>query len=243
MIEVKGRVLPQPKLSYRDNQRPPDMSQGSWNLNGVILITAKSLGRWSILKLNKGASSSSGIESRHYNPFVKTVRHTFGETSLISDPYFPWSAMIKDADDDNTLKDQFASCQDCRVAFLVVILPDDDARLYKRVKYLGDIEYGIHTVCVIDNPKKFSKAKPESGAAKAYCANVALKINLKLGGCNHALDNKHMGIIFEENTMVVGIDVTHPAPGSATNAPSIAAMVASVDNKVNLSLFTLPKAK
>lgn len=32
--------------------------------------------------------------------------------------------------------------------------------------------------------------------------------------------------------MVVGYDVTHPAPGSNKNAPSIAAMVASIDKEL-----------
>ena len=33
-----------------------------------------------------------------------------------------------------------------------------------------------------------------------------------------------------EKTMVVGIDVAHPAPGSMENAPSVVAMVASMNN-------------
>lgn len=32
--------------------------------------------------------------------------------------------------------------------------------------------------------------------------------------------------------MFVGVDVTHPSPGSASNAPSIAGMVASVDRRL-----------
>ena len=54
------------------------------------------------------------------------------------------------------------------------------------------------------------------------------KINLKLGGINHVLDSPSYGPIFEDATMVVGIDVTHPGPGN-DDAPSIAAMVASCD--------------
>ncbi|KAJ4193059.1 hypothetical protein NW759_016602 [Fusarium solani] len=62
-----------------------------------------------------------------------------------------------------------------------------------------------------------------------YFANVALKFNLKLGGNNQLLDKQRLGIINEDKTMVVGIDVTHPSPGSSSRAPSIAGMVASVD--------------
>lgn len=54
------------------------------------------------------------------------------------------------------------------------------------------------------------------------------KINLKLGGINHVLENSDYGILARVHTMVVGIDVTHPPPG-AEGAPSVAAVVASCD--------------
>jgi len=60
-------------------------------------------------------------------------------------------------------------------------------------------------------------------------ANVALKFNLKLGGVNQKIDDAKLGIISEGKTMVIGIDVTHPSPGSADNAPSVAGMVGSID--------------
>lgn len=62
--------------------------------------------------------------------------------------------------------------------------------------------------------------------------NISLKFNLKAGGINQVLDPSKLGIISEGKTMVVGIDVTHPSPGSAENAPSIAAIVASVDKNL-----------
>ena len=60
-----------------------------------------------------------------------------------------------------------------------------------------------------------------------YFINVALKFNLKLGGTNHILKEVDMGIISKGQTMVVGIDVIHPSPGSGK--ASIAFMVASID--------------
>ena len=43
------------------------------------------------------------------------------------------------------------------------------------------------------------------------------------------LDKSKLGVLAEGKTMVVGIDVTHPSPGSAKNAPSVAGIVASID--------------
>lgn len=105
---------------------------------------------------------------------------------------------------------------------IIVVLPSVDTLLYNRIKQLGDVELGIQTVCVTS--EKFAKAQQQ------YFANVALKINLKLGGINQLMDQPgRLGIISEDKTMVIGIDVTHPSPGSSSNAPSVAGMVGSVD--------------
>lgn len=106
-------------------------------------------------------------------------------------------------------------------SLVLIILQDVDTGLYNRVKHAGDVKVGVHTVCVVGT--KFAKQQPQ------YFANVALKFNLKLGGINQLLDSTKLGIIAEDKTMVVGVDVTHPSPGSALNAPSVASMVASVD--------------
>lgn len=51
----------------------------------------------------------------------------------------------------------------------------------------------------------------------------------QLGGVNQSLNPAKLCILGEGKTMVVGRDVTHPSPGSADSAPSVAAIVASVD--------------
>lgn len=70
------------------------------------------------------------------------------------------------------------------------------------------------------------------GKDKDYCANLALKMNLKAGGTNRVLPNNKLGVNADGNTMVVGIDVTHPSRGSGDNIPSVAAMVASTNTKL-----------
>jgi eukaryotic translation initiation factor 2C len=104
---------------------------------------------------------------------------------------------------------------------LFVIIPYVDSAIYNRVKFACDVKEGLLNVCTLG--PKFARANDQ------YFANVALKFNLKLGGQNQCLDNVKLGIIAEGKTMVVGIDVTHPSPGSASNAPSVAGIVASVD--------------
>ncbi|KAG5456834.1 MAG: ribonuclease H-like domain-containing protein, partial [Olpidium bornovanus] len=61
-----------------------------------------------------------------------------------------------------------------------------------------------------------------------YCANVCLKINVKIGGTNVILTPQDLPFFAELPTMVMGMDVAHPAPGDTTR-PSIASVVGSVD--------------
>ena len=63
-----------------------------------------------------------------------------------------------------------------------------------------------------------------------YFSNVALKVNTKMGGNNHFLHSDHMKWLLVKKTMILGMDVTHPGPGSRKGTPSIAAVVASVDD-------------
>jgi len=105
---------------------------------------------------------------------------------------------------------------------LLVILPYVDTAIYNRVKYACDVKEGLLNVCV--TAQKFGKQNNHQ-----YYANVALKFNLKLGGRNQFLENNKLGLLAEGKTMVVGIDVTHPSPGSSSKAPSVASIVASID--------------
>lgn len=114
---------------------------------------------------------------------------------------------------------------------LLIILPgrdkSDNTELYSFIKTLGDIKYGIHTICVVG--QRFMKLPGQD----QYFANVSLKFNLKLGGNNQMVEPERLSFIREGKTMVVGIDVTHPSPGSSDHAPSVAGMVASIDEKLS----------
>jgi hypothetical protein len=107
----------------------------------------------------------------------------------------------------------------------MVILSNGDKHIYSGIKHLCDSYLDVATVCV-----HASKIRKEKGQLQ-YFANVALKVNMKMGGVNHALDAKNMSWLQQTPTMLVGIDVTHPGPGSVKGTPSIAAVVASVDSQ------------
>ena len=108
----------------------------------------------------------------------------------------------------------------------VIVIPDTDTGLYNQIKKIADVKAGIHTICVVGS--KFGRMKG-SDYDLQYMANIALKFNLKMGGRNHHVISDGLGLIEEDKTMVLGIDVTHPAPGSTAEAPSVASMVANID--------------
>lgn len=61
---------------------------------------------------------------------------------------------------------------------------------------------------------------------KQYMANVALKINVKVGGRNTVLRDavrRQIPLVSDRPTIIFGADVTHPHPGE-DSSPSIAAV-------------------
>lgn len=108
-----------------------------------------------------------------------------------------------------------------KLDLILGIMSSTDTVIYNTIKQTCDVTYGVKNVNV-----QASKLTMDRGFDQ-YCANVGLKINLKLGGTNQSL--KNMGLFGDGKTMLVGLDVTHPSPGSTDNAPSVAGIVASVD--------------
>lgn len=95
------------------------------------------------------------------------------------------------------------------VKLWVIILPDEKSSLYNRVKQTTDVKLGIPIVCqkkqawFDKDPKLQSKIR----MVQTF-SNICMKVNLKLGEetVNHKL-TKLSGILAEDHTMVVGIDV------------------------------------
>ena len=103
----------------------------------------------------------------------------------------------------------------------MVVLPDRSKHLYPEIKRVGDNVLGIPTQCVLW--KHVQQAKPQ------VCANISLKVNAKLGGINYVIDPSEKSPVFREPVIIFGADVTHPSP-TENGIPSIAAVVASIDN-------------
>lgn len=227
MLVVPGRILAPPPISYKSGMVRPD--SGSWNMIRTKFTQGVPIKDWSFLQLDAGRDPFQGNIKATITQFTRTMN----DCGLQVAPPNPTggyrvSVGLLPADEEkNTrnLKQIFGQIKPGPAKMLLVVLPNQNATTYSYVKYLGDVEYGIHTVCVV--AEKLGK---ERGQLQ-YFSNVALKFNLKRGGINQALTNDKLGILGDGKTMVIGIDVTHPSPSSLKDTPSIAGVVASIDGR------------
>lgn len=224
LITVNARVLPEPKVVYRNNSSLTVIG-GSWNMRDVKLAKSGSLTRWSWLLLQDG-KPSMGCDIKNVTDTVRSFHAAMGRTGLTAEPPTVGQEILLTPRKDQQLDEVFKRIANANIELLLIILPHDNSDLYNLIKTLGETKYGIRTQCVIGSKFTNQRGQP------MYFANVALKVNLKVGGHNHMVEKDRLSFIEEDKTMLVGIDVTHPSPGSSDRAPSVAAMVASIDKNL-----------
>lgn len=233
LLTVPGRILSAPELQYRTQKHTP--KGGAWNLDPRALgdkpfrHVAKPLGAWNTLIINSGPYPT--IEPDAIKPNLEAFRRALLLYGLNPGPVQPWATVDVPANElsnkefgnvQKRIVDALMGTFSGKPNFLFILLPNDNATLYDAVKYVCDFQKGIPNICNIG--QKFSKERGQP----QYFANVAMKFNQKLGGINHIVDARQMSPL-DPQTIIFGIDVTHPSPGSSDTAPSIAGVVASVD--------------
>ena len=226
LIVVPGRVLRGPDVKYKDG-KAASTRFGSWNMQSIQFSSRAKLRSWTYLWLSSQGSRDAWSNDQELASTLRAFQAKLKEVGIDANAYIPGlritlSAANIDAEIDAAIQRFVNNPTRPPPKLILVIMPYVDTPIYNRVKLACDVKAGLLNVCVVGS--KFAKDRNDQ-----YFANVALKFNLKLGGRNQTLDNNRLGIISEGKTMVVGIDVTHPSPGSASNAPSVAGVVASVD--------------
>ncbi|KAF8060108.1 AGO3 [Scenedesmus sp. PABB004] len=107
---------------------------------------------------------------------------------------------------------------------------------YAFVKQAGDSVMGLRTQCfAADKAGVGRNARPPRGRQQ-YCANLAMKINTKMGGVNVKLVDdpaapQAVPVVGTVPFMIFGADVTHPTSFNPDD-PSIAAVCASYDRSL-----------
>jgi eukaryotic translation initiation factor 2C len=251
MTTVHGRILLPPTVVYgkkknvKPNNEKVKPNNGSWNCADQAFIRPGKFSSWTscVLDLpNRTAvwGDQDGQASKDLTDLLKMelVKYglQMGEYKGVR-KFSLGGLTLANRDANNKVLDSiFSSLEKNQIPLVFIVLPSDDKWLYARIKYYADTRYGIHTIC-----SQGSKLANEKGQGM-YIGNLALKFNLKGGGVNHEIANT-LANPLDAHTMLMGIDVTHPSPGSAKGAPSIATAVASRDRELSQWPGSLRKQK
>eukprot|EP00189_Rhodosorus_marinus_P008451 CAMPEP_0184754634 /NCGR_PEP_ID=MMETSP0315-20130426/44719_1 /TAXON_ID=101924 /ORGANISM="Rhodosorus marinus, Strain UTEX LB 2760" /LENGTH=850 /DNA_ID=CAMNT_0027234059 /DNA_START=67 /DNA_END=2619 /DNA_ORIENTATION=+ len=222
-VEIKARVLDAPSVLFGGNSRvtPRD---GSWNMQRERLMQPGApLRYWGVIVFcDQRMLNDSAVDG-----FIgKLVRAGRENGMIIDNPRPLITRARKDARSEMT--NMFRNInKEGKAQLIVCIKPNQDSGLYREIKQMSDCELGVPSQCLLAN--NVNKGNIQ------YCSNVTLKMNAKLGGQNffpEPMRDRDLNHPFESQPfMMVGADVTHPGPG-VESAPSIAAMVGSLDRRV-----------
>ncbi|KAL6894479.1 hypothetical protein ACP4OV_008577 [Aristida adscensionis] len=224
---VDARVLPAPRLKYHDSGREKvcNPSIGQWNMINKRMVNGGSIKYWACLTFTSRVHPN---DIKMFCDSLVSMCNNIG-MQMSTNP----CVAIKQARQDNVESAIRNIHRDAakvlgqqgltghQLQLLIIILPDISGS-YGRIKRICETEIGVITQCCA--PRNVKKGKQ-------YLENLALKINVKVGGRNTVLEdalNKRIPLLTDIPTIVFGADVTHPAPGEGSS-PSIAAVVASMD--------------
>lgn len=253
MTKVEGRVLPSPVLTYGGQQNLNVGGKGAWNTVGVRFHTPKKVESWAAVCLLPEAEAQASLFTFLYNltgamavrgmdvagadqPERVTVFGGVGREARTIEQ------LMRDA------ADRAARAFGKPAQIILVVLGDRVTEDKAEVKRMSDVEMGIPSQVLL--AFKAGVGRGARPAGDQYCANVALKMNLKLGGFNTTLlgggrllpvlgipPGSPAGTTLRP-FMVLGADVTHstgggagPSSRSAGGADSsVAAVVGSLDS-------------
>lgn len=220
-IQVEARILPVPTVQYGRGTAKPN--GGAWNLRNTKFLTpaATPIKTWAIVNFTRSpdqvVQQFAGLFTNHLKGLGLSVERA---------PYYergiPTPERVKE-----TLQvvgreaKKAAGGASAPPPQLIICLVDGDADLYGAIKRVcfTDLPSPVPNQCLMAR-----KALNERGQDQ-YCANVAMKVNVKLGGANHSVTPNDVPA-FTPTTMILGADVSHAAPGSSR--ASIAALVATI---------------
>ncbi|KAJ7500499.1 argonaute-like protein [Mycena galericulata] len=227
LLTTTARVLQAPRLKYGATANPSastvNPNNGSWNMADKRFFRPATIAAWVLIIFERQDRFNPQVAEEVGTSFVAGCRST-GMIVTNPNPIVRWVNGQGNIPQD--LQAAGAACAaEKKVAptLFVVVLPEGGNDLYTIVKHWGDVKRGVATQCL--KSRKCTRAKIQ------FWANVALKVNVKLGGINVITDPTQGAILSDPHnpTVVMGADVMHPGAGT-TGRPSFAAVVSSVDS-------------
>lgn len=223
LITAEGRILDKPKLKYT---RDISFQGGAaWNARGHKFNLPGRLRSWTYLYIEV-----NGFPSAFNGPSAKTdfeaARDHFqrGLTApgitVAPQGYSPGHRINLHNEDDEKLEAILKIAVSTGFDLVWVLIPTGMRTLYDRIKYLGDVKFGLATMVSVD-----AKVAKQQGRDQ-YFGNEALKANLKLNGRNQIVASHLYFVNDRYDTMIIGADVTHPSTDQRkSKLPSVAGLV------------------
>ena len=221
MMEVPARILPAPQVTFSSTKISG--SNGVWNLRDNKIKDAPSFNSCAfVFFVNTSRFEAEEVRSKILDKWGKSGMNISRDLSdcpiLITNPgvFSNIRGSIQHAFREASEKFR-TRCQ-----MIVCILSKENKRgqFYKEIKRVCLCEAGVTSQVMLS-----MNVLPAHQIKDQYIANVALKANIKLGGASNSIDR----VLTQKSAMFVGIDVSHPPPGTKS-MPSICAMVASTDS-------------
>lgn len=228
MLTAEGRMLKTPELVYAAGSEKglreggTVRESGRWDLRNKKF---KEGGELAVLGVIEIGNTGKGLPT--YKKFADELKK-YGVKGSREVVVMKAKSASKSALNSaiNVLKEKKAN--PVKTVLLVLLEDQLNDEQYAAVKSWADTSLGVSTICVTAE-----KAHLLNNAQ--FIANLALKINVKMGGRNHILAKETLDLLHPGGpTMVVGADVTHPGQAAVKHCPSIAAMVASFDKSATL---------
>jgi eukaryotic translation initiation factor 2C len=224
LVEVDGRVLEAPDIAYGPQNGVSSKKiaeNGSWDHRNFKFNKTIEIKNWVLINY------SNRVRGQQAEDFISSLMKMGNIHGIpISDPLDMIDLCRKNREADVAKSFSEIVTKYKQLALIVVILPGT-SRIYNVIKTCGDLEYGIATQAVED--RNVNRINEQT------VSNILLKINTKLGGRNFVLVQSsqlfknYLSKYFDTPIMIMGADVTHPAPGDKTVTESIASVVGSHD--------------
>ncbi|KAJ6672756.1 EUKARYOTIC TRANSLATION INITIATION FACTOR 2C [Salix viminalis] len=226
LASVEARILPPPWLKYHDTGREKDClpQVGQWNMMNKKMVNGGRVSNWICVNFSRNVQDSV---ARGFCYELAQMCQISGMDFALEPLLAPVSGRPEHVE--RILKNRYHEAMtklqphSKELDLLIVILPDNNGSLYGDLKRICETDLGLVSQCCL--------TKHVFRMSKQYLANVALKINVKVGGRNTVLMDaisRRIPLVSDRPTIIFGADVTHPHPGE-DSSPSIAAVVASQD--------------
>ncbi|KAJ4896721.1 Protein argonaute 2 [Raphanus sativus] len=231
MTPVEGRVLKAPALKLAERGKPvreePNPRQNNqWNLMRKGVTRGSVVKHWAVLDFTHYEKYNN---LRMANDFVELLINRCGTLGMqLEAPIISKSARMDLLSNANALEELLRQVIDeanhkhggARPT-LVLCAMSGKVDGYKTLKWIAETKLGLVTQCFLTNSA--------NRGGDQYRANLALKINAKVGGSNvELMDTTFSFFKGDDEVMFIGADVNHPASRDKMS-PSIVAVVGTLN--------------